>query len=587
MLTRGWQTMKAVKRGVVFFVLATAFLIALSGCTTPPVCGDKVCAAGIEDNPASPAYCPADCQACVDECQTEGEATCVNEHAYQVCGNYDEDACLELSEIIACKQNQACENGECILQSCEDLNGDVCEEGERCEGELLEASDTQTCCSIECVPDKPPEITEFTVTPEAPMVGQNVNVSVTANDDGSVTEIEIQFTGTQDNNTHIECPEEAKTCSGTASITYEEQGVYEIIVQATDSIGQKTQESKEIEVRPASAEITFNTKDTQQNPLSGVSIKLIKDGLTKYRQLIGQCSTDSYGKCKVIEAEFGNYDAEFEKNSYTPRAKQLWVNDFNVSQNIELKPVGNTTEMFFQTNRFVFYDGNGIRHYVDLHNRLRLFSGGNRFSVDGVTYQYTRYNISGNSVLVIHKSYPLTEVARITIPSPGRRTASSIAFEGRNGFVLNYVVSIIVNSDRSAYMWLLFSRLRGEAQYGKEIEFKGSKNASGVTLAHYYLPETEELTPNKLGYRGIIATFQVKEGNSDSVQVLYETRTAQLIRPGAVSNIRGPVIYNHNKWLSKDGKAITYYGSKLQLRSNGRYLQLTIPEEGYSTGSSE
>ena len=49
-------------------------------------------------------------QTCTDACS---KAKCANEHAYQTCEK-NKDDCMELSEPIACKENQICQDGACI-----------------------------------------------------------------------------------------------------------------------------------------------------------------------------------------------------------------------------------------------------------------------------------------------------------------------------------------------------------------------------------------------------------------------------------------------------------------------------------------
>jgi len=49
---------------------------------------------------------------CVDECTNE--RFCTNDFAYKVCGNFDEDSCLELG-LIGCGKGEMCSNGFCVL----------------------------------------------------------------------------------------------------------------------------------------------------------------------------------------------------------------------------------------------------------------------------------------------------------------------------------------------------------------------------------------------------------------------------------------------------------------------------------------
>ena len=54
------------------------------------------------------------------------------------------------------------------LKTCTELNGDVCEVGEECLGEWLDASDTFSCCSTTCnsTLGEELEIETFDLTPE-------------------------------------------------------------------------------------------------------------------------------------------------------------------------------------------------------------------------------------------------------------------------------------------------------------------------------------------------------------------------------------------------------------------------------------
>jgi len=53
---------------------------------------------------------------CNDECVVAGQKKCTG-NGYQVCGNYDTDACLEWSSIMNCQTNAVCSNGACISSS--------------------------------------------------------------------------------------------------------------------------------------------------------------------------------------------------------------------------------------------------------------------------------------------------------------------------------------------------------------------------------------------------------------------------------------------------------------------------------------
>jgi len=51
--------------------------------------------------------------ACTDACLTSGVSECSGTQAYQTCGNYDEDDCLEWGEAIACTEGFECISNEC------------------------------------------------------------------------------------------------------------------------------------------------------------------------------------------------------------------------------------------------------------------------------------------------------------------------------------------------------------------------------------------------------------------------------------------------------------------------------------------
>ncbi len=61
-------------------------------------------------------YCfGGECVPCLDEC-TEGERRCWSgaDNMYQVCGDPDNDTCMEWMAAQACSSGQVCENGECV-----------------------------------------------------------------------------------------------------------------------------------------------------------------------------------------------------------------------------------------------------------------------------------------------------------------------------------------------------------------------------------------------------------------------------------------------------------------------------------------
>ncbi len=104
----------------------------------PRACGDEDgdgCRELLDPVPCAPdercdegACVPRD-QACADACAGDGERACTPD-GYQRCGQFDEDPCLEWSVTIACAPGASCFEGECIP----DCN-DECAPGERrCEG---------------------------------------------------------------------------------------------------------------------------------------------------------------------------------------------------------------------------------------------------------------------------------------------------------------------------------------------------------------------------------------------------------------------------------------------------------------------
>jgi len=55
--------------------------------------------------------------ACQDECSSIDLKKCSN-NGYQVCGNYDNDKCLEWSSLTECPSGNVCENGICTVKKC-------------------------------------------------------------------------------------------------------------------------------------------------------------------------------------------------------------------------------------------------------------------------------------------------------------------------------------------------------------------------------------------------------------------------------------------------------------------------------------
>ena len=54
---------------------------------------------------------------CTNECSILNSIQCVNNTSYKVCGNYDQDFCLEFSSINSCQSNQICQNSQCASLS--------------------------------------------------------------------------------------------------------------------------------------------------------------------------------------------------------------------------------------------------------------------------------------------------------------------------------------------------------------------------------------------------------------------------------------------------------------------------------------
>ncbi len=65
-----------------------------------------------------------DGEGCADDCEA-GESACEGE-GYKSCGQYDDDACLEWSEVIPCARQETCEDGRCAT-----VCTDECQEGSR------------------------------------------------------------------------------------------------------------------------------------------------------------------------------------------------------------------------------------------------------------------------------------------------------------------------------------------------------------------------------------------------------------------------------------------------------------------------
>lgn len=81
---------------------------------------------------------------CVDECFNNTEKKCIDDTKLTVCGNFDEDVCLEKQERY-CSENGKCENGVCIGEGnpCELVdcfNGGIC---------IVENNEAYCQCSAE------------------------------------------------------------------------------------------------------------------------------------------------------------------------------------------------------------------------------------------------------------------------------------------------------------------------------------------------------------------------------------------------------------------------------------------------------
>mgnify|MGYP000415604583 CR=1 FL=1 len=127
-----------------------------ASCVSKEWCGDGICQAD-EDCISCPRDCPAECTAdtykcnddktaimrcnickwevslwcpsgqvcqefdghascitpCINECSPKGARRCLNSNTYQVCGDYDADACLEWGGDTTCPEGQICINGQC------------------------------------------------------------------------------------------------------------------------------------------------------------------------------------------------------------------------------------------------------------------------------------------------------------------------------------------------------------------------------------------------------------------------------------------------------------------------------------------
>jgi len=68
-----------------------------------------------------------ECVSCTDECQEDNYRECY-EIGFRVCGNYDEDKCLEWGEANQC--DEGCEEGDCLIPSCSEIPESPCAEAQ-------------------------------------------------------------------------------------------------------------------------------------------------------------------------------------------------------------------------------------------------------------------------------------------------------------------------------------------------------------------------------------------------------------------------------------------------------------------------
>jgi hypothetical protein len=86
---------------------------------------------------------------CTNECLTAGSIICSSETSYKICGNYDSDSCLELSEAIECPAGKICLEGNCIAINC--TENWVCEEWSNCTNK----KQTRVCRDINSCSSQP------------------------------------------------------------------------------------------------------------------------------------------------------------------------------------------------------------------------------------------------------------------------------------------------------------------------------------------------------------------------------------------------------------------------------------------------
>ena len=74
----------------------------------------------------------SDKRSCVDECEQSDIRSCDGQENYRICGQYDDDDCLELSGLHSCGPGKKCSNGQCS----DDCQNECANEGDRqCNGE--------------------------------------------------------------------------------------------------------------------------------------------------------------------------------------------------------------------------------------------------------------------------------------------------------------------------------------------------------------------------------------------------------------------------------------------------------------------
>ncbi|MBR4984558.1 MAG: SGNH/GDSL hydrolase family protein [Proteobacteria bacterium] len=91
---------------------------ATGSCAVEAVCQNGVCVGAKTETPS-----------CQDECRA-GEREC-DEHdglaAFRICGSFDNDLCLEWSEVQPCKAGESCNNGACsCVSECDTINAYQC-----------------------------------------------------------------------------------------------------------------------------------------------------------------------------------------------------------------------------------------------------------------------------------------------------------------------------------------------------------------------------------------------------------------------------------------------------------------------------